>query len=155
MMFPRQHMAWGKSETIPDAEDNIQLADNAIHTQMSVFSGTQLSWLGLGRLEFQSTMVTLPFSKPENLSSCAEKEQADNRVQAAALGLSLCRGSQCGSLSHSGDAHTFESHFCLHASWKHKYPHFILNLRVVPSDRLLAQGDTHLLRIFKMSLWKL
>lgn len=43
MMFPRQHIAWGKSENIPDAADNIQLADNASHAQMSVFRGTQLS----------------------------------------------------------------------------------------------------------------
>lgn len=113
MMFPRQHMAWGKSENIPDAGDSIQLADNAIHTQMSVSRGTQLSWLRPGRLEFQSTMVTFPFGKSENLSSCSKKEQADNRVQAVAPGLSVCRGGyQCSSLSRSSDAHTFESHFC-------------------------------------------
>lgn len=44
-MFPRQHIAWGKSENIPDAEDSIQLADNASRAQMLVFRGTQLPWL--------------------------------------------------------------------------------------------------------------
>lgn len=151
MMFPRQHIAWGKSENIPDAEDNIQLADTGIHTQMSVFRGTQLSWLGLGRLGFHSTMVMFPSSKSEHPSSRAEKEQADTRVQAVAPGLPVCVWGgvvtvSCRSLSRSGEAHTFESHFCCacllgtqaSSVFHPKY------YKVVPSARLFSQEDSFL-----------